>query len=144
MDKKGLLELAEFVDSLRLRELDPRTCGQAKIIILDTIGAILAGSNDVEIDRLYEYLRGQNLKEEATVFGKKSRIGFMFASMVNGAAGSTKEWDEGNSLVFGHPAIQIVPAAIAAGEWVGASGGRSWRGFWQATKWRGGSAGLPK
>ncbi len=129
MDKKALHELAEFVDSLRLRELDPRTCGQAKIIILDTIGAILAGSNDGEINRLYEFLRGQNLKEEATVFGKKDRIGFMFASMVNGAAGSTKEWDEGNSLVFGHPAIQIVPAAIAAGEWIGASGGKVLEGF---------------
>lgn len=46
----------------------------------------------------------------------------MNAALINGMAGSTLEYEEGNSSAMGHPAIQIVPAAVAGGESLGQSG----------------------
>jgi 2-methylcitrate dehydratase PrpD len=46
----------------------------------------------------------------------------MHAALLNGAAGSTREFEEGNSKALGHPAIQLIPAALAHAESVGEGG----------------------
>ena len=44
------------------------------------------------------------------------------AAMLNGAAGTWLELDEGNLIAGGHPASQIVPAALAVAQALGSSG----------------------
>jgi 2-methylcitrate dehydratase PrpD len=36
----------------------------------------------------------------------------LFAVMVNGMAGSSLEFEEGNSVATGHPAVRIVPGVL--------------------------------
>ncbi|MBW1736458.1 MAG: MmgE/PrpD family protein [Deltaproteobacteria bacterium] len=122
MKQESLNMLAEFVAKLKLTDLDANTIQHAKKVIRDTIAVIIAGSHEPQISNLYELVRRNGSPQEATVFGRTDRVPCSFAAMVNAAAGSTKEFEEGNSLVFGHPAIQIVPSAIAVGETVSGAG----------------------
>jgi 2-methylcitrate dehydratase PrpD len=129
MSEKHLNILSDFVHEFRLSDLDTSMVQHVKDVIRDTIGVIVAGSNESQIAMLYEFFKKNSSLKEGTVFGKKQKISSIFSAMINGAAGSTKELEEGNSLVFGHPAIQIFPAAISAGEIIGATGKKVIEGF---------------
>jgi 2-methylcitrate dehydratase PrpD len=53
----------------------------------------------------------------------------LFAALLNGVAGSSLEFEEGNSRAMGHPAIQLVPALAADAEAGGLSGKDLLRGL---------------
>lgn len=50
------------------------------------------------------------------------RMNPLLASLLNGTAGTMLELDEGNQYARGHPSIHVVPAALATGERLAASG----------------------
>ena len=58
----------------------------------------------------------------------------LLATLANGTAGVALEVDEGNRLGGGHPAIHVIPAALAVAEELGADGGGFSRASSQATK----------
>jgi 2-methylcitrate dehydratase PrpD len=58
----------------------------------------------------------------AWVIGTGRRASALDAGLLNGTAGTWLELDEGNLFAKGHPGIQVVPAAIAAAQVLGASG----------------------
>ena len=115
--------LSRFVSDTRLQDLDHTAVSAAKTVVLDTIGAILAGSQLPE-NRNLAQLAAKNGGAPATVIG---HVGFappVFAALVNATAGVALEMDEGNRLGGGHPSIHVMPAALAIAEEVGASGPR--------------------
>jgi 2-methylcitrate dehydratase PrpD len=59
----------------------------------------------------------------AWVFGAGRRALPIDAALLNGTAGTWLELDEGNLFAKGHPGIQVVPAAVAAAQELGAGGG---------------------
>ena len=69
---------------------------------------------------------GRHLGDAATgrawVIGAKRRAATLDAALLNGTAGTWLELDEGNLFAKGHPGIQVVPAAIALAQEIGASG----------------------
>jgi 2-methylcitrate dehydratase PrpD len=117
-----LHHLAEFVTGTRLEELDGSTVEAAKDVLLDTIGAILAGSRlpeNASLARLAGELGGVG---PATLLGHDGKAQTLFAALVNATAGVSLEMDEGNRLGGGHPSIHVMPGAIAVGEELGSSG----------------------
>jgi 2-methylcitrate dehydratase PrpD len=58
----------------------------------------------------------------STRLGHQGKLSSINAALLNGAAGSTREFEEGNSKALGHPAIQLIPAALAHAESIGESG----------------------
>ena len=114
--------LSEFVAGFRLGDVDEATLVAAKDVVLDTIGAMIAGSRQPEnaaFARLATAMAGSG---PATVIGHPGRTPPVWATMVNATAGVALEMDEGNRLGGGHPAIHVVPAALALGEELGHSG----------------------
>ena len=114
--------LAEFVASVRLADLDTSTVAAAKDVVLDTIGAIAAGSRLAEnasFARLAADLGGPG---NAVIIGHPHRAPPMWATMVNATAGVALEMDEGSRLGGGHPSVHVTPGAIAVGEDLGRSG----------------------
>jgi 2-methylcitrate dehydratase PrpD len=79
-------------------------------VLADTVAAIAAGSAEPE-------LRAWALQQPAT--GGASLIGLgrqtepMIAALINGCAGTFLEMDEGNRFSRGHPAVHVLPAALA-------------------------------
>lgn len=129
MSRDYLDQLSEFVVGTRLEDLDQSTLEAARLVVLDTIGAILAGS------RLEENTKFARLAREMSGAGASSILGNAeprqarkvqppFAALVNGTAGVALEMDEGNRLGGGHASIHVTPSALALAE-AGAESGNS-------------------
>jgi 2-methylcitrate dehydratase PrpD len=115
-------KLAEFVTSTRLEDLNNSTIMAAKTVVLDTLGAVLAGSQLTENSNLAQLARDLSGQGRATLIGHRGRVQPVFAALVNATAGVAQEMDEGNRLGGGHPSIHVTPGAIAMGEELGKSG----------------------
>ncbi len=122
MAKDYLDLLAQFVAESRWEDLRPSTIAAAKDVVLDTIGAILAGSRLSENANFAGLAAAMSGPGTATIFGHAGRVQPVWATMVNATAGVSLEMDEGNRLGGGHPSIHVTPGAIAVGEDLGRSG----------------------
>ncbi|GIT43042.1 MAG: hypothetical protein Ct9H300mP11_09780 [Chloroflexota bacterium] len=94
----------------------------AKLVVLDTIGAILGGSNLPENVKLAQLAANTGGKGRSTLLGQPGSSTAVFAALSNATAGVSLEMDEGNRLGGGHAAIHVVPAALAIAEELGSSG----------------------
>ena len=116
-------KLAWFVAGTRLEDLPDATVAAARDVVLDTVGAILAGSRLPENGNLGRLVQTMSGAGHATIFGHQvGRVQPVFAAMVNATAGVALELDEGSRLGGGHPSIHVTPGAIAVAEEVGATG----------------------
>jgi 2-methylcitrate dehydratase PrpD len=116
--------LARLARGVRFDELSPTTTAAAKAVVLDTIGAILAGSRLGENQKLADLAIERSGHRSATVFGRARKAEPMFAALANGTAGVALEVDEGNRWGGGHPSIHVLPAALAMAEELVADGAR--------------------
>lgn len=115
-------KLSEFVCETRLEYLQPSTLLAAKSVVLDTIGAMLAGSRLPENEQLALLAAKTGGQGSATLVGQAGSAPAVFAALSNATAGVALEMDEGNRHGGGHAAIHVVPAALAIAEERGASG----------------------
>jgi 2-methylcitrate dehydratase PrpD len=116
--------LAAFVHGVRLDALPVSTVAASKLVLLDTIGAIVAGSILPENRRLAKMASQRAPHGASTLVGHGLKSDSLLATLTNAAAGVALEMDEGNRLGGGHPAIHVVPGALAVAEEMGAGGAR--------------------
>lgn len=114
--------LAAFASETGFDDLSPEAVEAAKIIILDTIGAMLAGSRLPENAAFAQMISERSGPATATLFGHGLRAEPMMATLVNATVGVSLEVDEGNRFGGGHPSIHTVPGTIAVAEELGLSG----------------------
>ena len=114
--------LARFACELRLDRLGSEAVAAAQTVVLDTVGAMVAGSRLPENRKLAEMAVKMSGTGVSTVVGHSGLAGPMLASLVNGTAGVALEMDEGNRLGGGHAAIHVIPPAMAVAEETGATG----------------------
>ena len=94
---------------------------RAALILADTVGAVLAGSEEPEVRRLHA--GADRAPGPATVLAEGlPRVEAWWAIVANGLAGTMLELDEGNRYARGHPGIHVFPAALAEAERLGRSG----------------------
>ena len=122
MAKDYLDRLSQFVIETRLEDLDGSTVTAAKTVVLDTIGAVLAGSRLPENANFAELARSMGNAGPATLFGHRGKVQPPFAALVNATAGVALEMDEGSRLGGGHPSIHVAPGAISVAEEQGVGG----------------------
>ena len=113
-------ELAAFVARTRWEDVPASVQHHTKLVLLDTLGVILAGAERREVRRLREQL---GTGSGATVYAS----GFpshdpRTAALLNGIAGRSIELCEGLRLVSGQAAMQVLPGVLAVGEQAGSSG----------------------
>ena len=116
--------LARFVAETRFDALPATAVAAAKHVLLDTLGAILAGSALPENRRLAEFAAARAPQGGATLLGHRARADAFWAALANATAGVALEVDEGNRLGGGHPAIHVIPGALAVAEERGLDGRR--------------------
>ena len=93
----------------------PSTVAAARAVVLDTVGAMLAGSRRPENSRL-ALLVADRAPGPATLIGHGRAAEPMLAALANATAGVSLEVDEGNRWGGGHPAIHVLPAVLAMAE----------------------------
>lgn len=112
--------LARFAASLDFAAVPGRVREQAKLVILDTLGAGLAAVPTPAITALADL--GRARRGPASLLGRRTRTAPEVAALVNGAAMTMLELDEGHHGTLGHVAIHVIPAALALAEELDASG----------------------
>jgi 2-methylcitrate dehydratase PrpD len=119
---RALEELARFVAITRWEDIPQPVQRHAKIVLLDTIGVLLAGAERPEARALCERLGGI-AGGRATVFTRGWPLqDARTAALLNGIGGRALELCEGLRLVTGQAAIQILPGVLALSESAGLSG----------------------
>ena len=116
--------LSRFVVDTRLESLPATAVQAARLVLLDTVGAMVAGSALPENRRLAEAMHERRSRAGATLIGHGGRVDPLLATFANATAGVTLEVDEGSRLGGGHPAVHVIPAALAVAEDTGADGRR--------------------
>jgi 2-methylcitrate dehydratase PrpD len=115
MGTDSLLNLCRFVSTIRIEDLDPSLVSHCRLVLVDTIGAVIAGSAGKVISGLLARLPREG-NGGSSCLGRRGRLSPATAALINGIAGSSLEFEEGNSWAYGHPAIQMVPALVATCE----------------------------
>jgi MmgE/PrpD N-terminal domain len=116
-------KLARSVAETTLEQVPREVQRYAKLVVLDTIGVILAGASRPEVRGLRERLNA-TAWTGATVFAPGWPTNDpRNAALLNGIAGRSLELGEGNRYVSYQGAMQILPGVLSVGEW-GRSPGR--------------------
>ncbi|MBZ8131830.1 MmgE/PrpD family protein [Afifella sp. IM 167] len=102
-----------FASGLSWDDLSEPLAKQAKLVVLDCIGAVAAGMQEGETKKLASRLAARHSGPGAPAIGSGKRMRGEDAAFVNGVAGTMLELDEGNSFARGHPGIHVLPAALA-------------------------------
>lgn len=111
--------LGAFIAATRYPQLPPAAVRIAKNAIIDTVGVIVAGSNEPAVQILGRTLGGAAERGEAALFFGRTRAWAAHAAWLNGAAGHVLDFDD---FARGHPSVVLVPAIFAEGDALGANG----------------------
>ena len=115
-------DLARFVATTHWEDIPEAVRRHAKLVLLDTLGVILAGGERPEVRQLRERLAA-TAGEGATVYARGwPTQDPRTAALLNGIAGRSIELCEGLRFVSGQAAMQVLPGVLAVGEQIGASG----------------------
>jgi 2-methylcitrate dehydratase len=118
-------KLAAWVLAARAHDLSQAAIGQAKLLLLDTIGCGFAALNEQSARALLAVVETSGGAPQCTVIGRARRTSAPNAVLANGALVRILDFNDyvnarGGDL-GGHPSNNI-PVALAAGELSGASG----------------------
>ena len=108
--------LSRFAANVHYDKLPPSTIEAAKLVLLDTLGAMLAGSQEPENVKLARFAAHRGPSSSATLIGHGTKADAFWAALVNATAGVALEVDEGSRLGGGHPSIHTLPGALAVAE----------------------------
>lgn len=126
---KQVEALAQFVAETQWDDVPPDVQRHAKLVVLDTLGVMLAGAGRPEVcDLRTRMLAGGGSGATVLAAGWPS-ADVRTAALLNGIGGRSIELCEGLRLVSGQPAIQILPGVLAVGEQARSTGREMLSGF---------------
>jgi 2-methylcitrate dehydratase PrpD len=116
--------LSAFTAGIRLEALPPEVVKRARFLLLDLVGNIVRARHDAEsTDSFLGAVRAMGMAAgNAGVFGDAARYTPAGAAFLNGALAHSLDFDDTHAAASLHPGAPVIPAALAAGEMVGASG----------------------
>ena len=118
----GIATLARFADDITLASLPSAVRERAALILLDTLGVMIWGSQDSFLGQLRSCYSRAYSPGKATVIGTSVRFDPGLAALLNAAACTVTQLSEGHRRSRGDPGPHIVPAALAVAEIESASG----------------------
>jgi len=121
-------ELAAFTADPGFPDLPPRAVEIVQSGFADTLATLLAGRDEpvVRIARDFVAAR-QSAASEASVLLGTGKVSSADAALVNAAAGHALDFDD--VALGGHPSTVLVPAVLAEGERLDASGEEALRAY---------------
>ena len=113
--------IAGFVADIKYEEIPSRAVEVGKTAVLDCLGVALAGSKEASAKICAQIARQEGAGGESTLFGQGFKSSALNAAFANGTAAHALDYDHG-FILMGQPAAPIIPAVLALGESLGASG----------------------
>ncbi len=114
--------LAEFSLAQRLESLPPSVLEKTKLLVLDGVGLALAAAREDFALKTIKALRLLGQAADATVIGTKEKLPLSSAPLLNGMLIHAFDFDDTHHPLVIHNTSVVMPAALAAAEWLGLSG----------------------
>lgn len=114
--------LADFLNRTTLEDIPADARQKSKWAILDVIAATFAGLQHEVGKTIVDFVQEMGGNPVATVLGNGLRTSPPWAAYANGTLAHAIDYDDINWNVGGHPTAPVVPALLAAGEKMEASG----------------------
>src|SRR6267143_46209 len=114
--------LSAYMSGAAKRPLPDEVEEKTKHHIVDTLAAMISGSNLLPGQRALQFARAYGGKEVATILASKIVCGPIEAALTNGVLAHADETDDSHAPSQSHPGCAVVPAALAVGERLGISG----------------------
>jgi 2-methylcitrate dehydratase PrpD len=115
-------KLSAYMSEASGRELPDEVTEKTKQHILDTMAAMISGSELTPGRAALQFAAAYGGKEVATVVASKIVCGPIEAALTNGVLAHADETDDSHAPSQSHPGCAVVPASLAAGERFGISG----------------------
>ncbi len=113
----------DFSLKTRWEGLPPEVQHQAKRCLMDTLGAMIAGSRTPVADRVRKTVLEQFGGNQATIMVTGERVSAAGAALANGFFGNALDIDDGYRKSKGHPGACALPPVLAAAELSGQCSG---------------------
>jgi 2-methylcitrate dehydratase PrpD len=117
-----MAKLSTYMSEARERELPGEVVEKAKQHILDTLAAMVSGSELLPGRAAIRFARAYGGEKIATVIASNILCGPIEAAIANAELAHSDETDDYDPRGEGHPGCAIVPATLALGEQFGISG----------------------
>lgn len=114
--------LSTYMSEARGRALPEDVVEKTKQHILDTVAAMISGSDLPPGRAALGFARAYGGKPVATVVASNITCGPIEAALANGVLAHSDETDDSHPASQSHPGCAVVPAALAVGEQSGISG----------------------
>jgi len=115
-------KLAQFVAETKVESIPASVLTYAKLVVLDTLGVVLAGSERPENGQLRERFAA-TAGTGATVLARGWPANDpRTAGLLNTIAGRSIELGAGHRYISYQGAMQVIPGVVAVGEWAQRSG----------------------
>ena len=116
--------LSAYMAAAATRVLPADVTELAKHHLLDTLAAIISGSELPPGQAAQRYIRAHGGKGAATIAGTSLTAAPTDAALANGVMAHADETDDSHNVSRSHPGCAVVPAALAVGEELGIDGAR--------------------
>src|SRR5882757_57129 len=116
--------LSIYMSEAGSRSLPAEVMEKTKQHILDTLAAMISGSELPPGRTALQFARAYGGREVATVVASNFSCGPIEAALTNGMLAHADETDDSHAPSQSHPGCAVIPAALAAGERFGISGER--------------------
>jgi 2-methylcitrate dehydratase PrpD len=117
-----MARLSAYMSEAGNRDLPEKIVLETKYHILDTLAAIISGSELPPGEAALRFARSYGGGGNTTVVASNLLLGPIEAAIVNGALAQADETDDNYSAGGAHPGCAVVPAALAAAETFGTDG----------------------
>ncbi len=115
--------LARFVAETDFANLSEKVLTNAKMHILDTLGAALVGATTDTAAIAFDYCKRLGHSDESTIWGTRQKSSAPMAAFANGLLGHAIDFDDWDAFIHaGHPTCMVAAAALSLGEAIGSSG----------------------
>jgi 2-methylcitrate dehydratase PrpD len=119
---KVMNALSDYMSAARTRALPDEVIEHAKYHLLDTIAAMISGSELPPGQAAQRYVREHSGNGTTTIVGASLTAPPIDAALANGVMAHADETDDSHNESRSHPGCAVVPAALAAGEVYGIDG----------------------
>lgn len=117
-----MVTLSTYMSEARNRELPDKVLQETKHHILDTIAAMVSGSELPSGHRAIQFARAYGGEKIATVVASNIVCGPIEAAVANGVLAHSDETDDDYTGGGAHPGSAVIPASLALGEQFGVTG----------------------
>jgi 2-methylcitrate dehydratase PrpD len=110
-------------------QADGDALAMARVCLLDWLACALAGAREPGVEALVADAEPVVAAYSYHLIGRPERTGLRDAVLINGFAGHAVDYDDGHSVMSGHPGVAIIPALVGLAIRHGVSGERFLRGI---------------